>query len=64
VKDVERWEYELNKPLRPTPGQPVTAEQLEEDGQAFMAFAQAVGVSPPRVTDGPADPDVASPSID
>jgi hypothetical protein len=57
---------ELNRPPKPKPGQVVTEEQIAADGEAFMEFAQMLGVKPPpaRVTVVADDDDVASDSSD
>ena len=64
VKNVERFQMELDKPPPVVPGmaQHVTADDLEQDANAFAAFAAAIGkplkVPVPRAED---EADVASP---
>jgi hypothetical protein len=50
VKDPEEFRRELERPLVSEAGQVglvVTDAELEQDAQAFMAFASAFGVTPP-----------------
>jgi len=59
VKDVEHFKMDLARPF-PLPMSEfvdhsvVTQAEIEQDGQAFMAFAAAFGVSPPRAVGDPA----------
>jgi hypothetical protein len=46
VKDPDLLDDELERPLYASA--PVTDAELERDEQSFMAFAAAMGVSPPR----------------
>lgn len=42
--DLDKWQWQLNEPI---PGRAVTAAVVEEEMEAFAAFAGAFGVKPP-----------------
>ena len=46
VKDPERFLAELERPLDGI-GPRVTDQDLERDGESFIAFAAAMGIKPP-----------------
>lgn len=56
VKDVDRFLYEINKPVAGM-GRTATEGQLNEEANAFMAFAAMQGVTAPTVAPGPAEPE-------
>jgi hypothetical protein len=47
VKDPERFKAELETPSGRPSYREVTEQDIEGDGQAFMAFASMMGVKPP-----------------
>jgi len=47
VKDPDRFKAELDMPLAGPRLRAVTEEDIEADGQSFMAFATAFGIKPP-----------------
>ena len=51
VRDAERFLRELERPMA-VAGRRVTKEDLDADGESFVAFAQAFGVAPPAQSPG------------
>jgi hypothetical protein len=47
VKDIDRFNYDLERDDRPAALRVVNEGDLERDAQSFMAFASAFGVKPP-----------------
>jgi hypothetical protein len=61
VKDPERFKAELESPSGRPSYREVTEGDIEADGQAFMAFASMMGVTPPTPkADADTDADVPS----
>lgn len=63
VKDVERFEHELERPPAGA-SEGVSVEDLDEDANSFMAFAEVLGIKPPVATPGVAASPVHIPEDD